>query len=71
MAGATGLEPVTLASETVRNKGSTKTNKADANACANTSPENPLEKLAQAWETLPQEVQAKIAELVEQVTRKA
>jgi len=68
MVGATGLEPATLESEHVENRRFTESRKTDANAYANNSPENPLEKLAQAWETLPPEVQAKIAELVEQAT---
>jgi hypothetical protein len=71
LVGDTGLEPATHKSQTIGNTSFPKINKADANVCANTSSENPLEKLAQAWETLPPEIQAKIAEFVEQTTGKA
>ena len=69
--GATGLEPVTVESEGVEDRRLAERGKPDANVYANTSPKNPLEKLAEAWETLTPEVQAKIAELVEQATGKA
>ena len=69
--GATGLEPVTVESEDVENRGLAESGKPDANIYANTLPKKPLEKLAEAWETLTPEVQAKIAELIEQATEKA
>ena len=71
MVGDTGLEPVTCESEPIENMRLTEGGKADANAYANTSPENPLEKLAEAWETLTPEVQAKIAQLIKEATKQS
>ena len=65
--GATGLEPVTVESEDTETTRLAERGKVDAD----TSPKNPLEKMAEAWETLTPEVQAKIAELVEQIIEKA
>ena len=69
--GAAGFEPATVASEGVENKRLREGGKPDANVYANTSPKNPLEKLAEAWETLTPEVQAKLAELIEKASEKA
>jgi len=62
------LEPVASEPQVVEDKGLLRVVKPDANISANNMAQNPLEKLAEVWETLTPEVQAAISALIEQIT---
>lgn len=65
--GAPGFEPETVKPKPIENKDLAERQEPAANTYANIFSENPLQKLAQAWETLPPETQASITALIDQI----
>jgi len=67
MVGPIGLEPKRGKSERIDKKTVASQQKDSASEYANTPPGDPIKRLAEAWNSLPQEVQDAIALLVERI----